>query len=32
MYKMKFETVDLTDENINKVVKLFSNCATEKRY
>ena len=29
--KMKFETPDMTAENIEKIAKLFPNCVTEMR-
>lgn len=29
MEKMKFETVDLTMKNIDKIAELFPNCITE---
>lgn len=31
MDKLKFETLDLTSENIDKIVALFPNCVTEMR-
>ena len=31
MDKLKFETLDLTSENIDKIVALFHNCVTEMR-
>ena len=31
MDKMKFETPDLTSENIEKIVALFPNCVAEMR-
>lgn len=31
MDKMKFETPDLTSENIEKIAALFPNCVTEMR-
>ena len=29
MEKMKMESINLTDENINKIEELFPNCITE---
>ena len=31
MDKMKFETPDMTAENIEKIAELFPNCVTEMR-
>ena len=32
MDKMKFETPDLTSQNIDRIAALFPNCITEMRY